>query len=48
MQLDLMQMMANWMHPPPWMLKEGGLPGHGGLLQSQWKMASLNPANQTR
>jgi hypothetical protein len=48
MQLDPMQMMANWMHLPPRMLKGGGLPGHGGLLQSQWKMASLSPADRTR
>jgi hypothetical protein len=34
MQLDPMQMMANWMHPPPRMLKGGGLLGHGRLLQS--------------
>jgi hypothetical protein len=48
MQLDPMQMMATWMHPPPQMRKGGGLPGHGGLLQSQWKMASLSPIDWTR
>ncbi len=48
MQLDLMRAMATWMHPPPRMRKGGGLPGHGGLLRSQWKMASLSPADWTR
>jgi hypothetical protein len=31
-QLDPMQMMANWMHQSPQMCKGGRLPGHGGSL----------------
>jgi hypothetical protein len=47
MQLDPMQTMATWMHPLPQMHKGGNLPGHGGLLQSQWKMSSLSPTDWT-
>ncbi len=38
MQLDPMQMMAIWMHPPPRMRKGGGLPGHGDYynLSGRW------------